>query len=343
MPTPPQSRSVFSGALSHKALSCWALALALGAAVGFGASRAPAAVVERIVAIVDDRPILLSDLRARAKPFLLRIHNEVPAGAQRNAAISQLYKELLDRVIDEALQQRAAAKNHLSVSQSEIDDALARVASQNNVTPDEVLAEARRNGLTDEQYRQELRQQLLEAKLLNLRLQGRIRVTESDLRAAHQRLVANERQELEFRAAWIRVRAPRDSGAEAAMEKQAALSRIAREARKHGNFGELARRHSEDAATRNDNGLLPRQLPRALPESLRAVAVKLEVGEVSTPVRDGDDLVLLHMVERAPSRVPAFDAARAELGQAVYLEKMNKARRHWLDTLRRRTHVEVRL
>ena len=30
-------------------------------------------------------------------------------------------------------------------------------------------------------------------------------------------------------------------------------------------------------------------------------------------------------------------------GERLYLEKMGKARRHWLDSLRRQTHVEIRL
>ena len=47
--------------------------------------------------------------------------------------------------------------------------------------------------------------------------------------------------------------------------------------------------------------------------------------------------------KRDPSQIPAFAKVRAQLGQGVYMEKMNRARREWLDSLRRRTHVEVRL
>ena len=76
------------------------------------------------MAIVGERAILMSDLRERAQPFLARVHAEVPAGAQRAAATSQLYKTLIERMVDEELEQRAANRANVVVSSREIDEAL---------------------------------------------------------------------------------------------------------------------------------------------------------------------------------------------------------------------------
>src|SRR6188508_784906 len=59
-----------------------------------GIREARATIVERVVAVVADKAILLSDLKDRAKPFQLQIYGSVPEGASRNAALSQLYKQL---------------------------------------------------------------------------------------------------------------------------------------------------------------------------------------------------------------------------------------------------------
>ncbi len=133
---------------------------------------ARATVVEKVVAVVGERAILLSDVRERSKPFLLKIQAELPAGAQRNAAISQTYKNVLDRMVDEELEQRAANRAKIVVDQKEVDDAIARVASQNGISVDQLVAEAAKSGLDEKQYCIEIRRQVLEAKLLNLRLQG---------------------------------------------------------------------------------------------------------------------------------------------------------------------------
>jgi len=148
----------------------------LAALAGVGRP-AEATVVERVVAIVGERAILLSDLRDRARPFLLKVYQDVPNGAQRAAAISQLYKTLIERMVDEELEQRAAGRARIVVTAKEIDDAIARIAAQNGISVERLVEEAARSGLNERHYRNEVRRQVLEAKLLNLKLQGRIRVS----------------------------------------------------------------------------------------------------------------------------------------------------------------------
>src|SRR4051812_16336300 len=97
------------------------LTLALGAAV---APAAHATVAERVVAVVGDNPILLSDMRQRARPFLLQIEQRSPSGAQKAAAESEMFKQLLDRMVDERVEQQAAERAHLTVTAEEIDAGL---------------------------------------------------------------------------------------------------------------------------------------------------------------------------------------------------------------------------
>lgn len=320
------------------------LATAIAASCSLSLTKpARATVVERVVAVVGERAILLSDLRERAAPLLIRIHQEVPSGAQRAAAISQTYKNLLERMVDEELEQRAANRSNIVVSAREVDEAVARIAAQNGLTVEQLVSEATRAGLTESQYRSEVRRQVLEAKLLNLRLQGRIRVTDEDLRSAYRKIVLDERRKLPFRAAWIRIDAPRGAPRPELERRQALADGTAERARGGADFGALARAHSDDAATREGGGLLGRLRPGQLHPILDRIAMGMDVGEVSTPVRAGDALFILKLLEREESELPSFADARPELAERVYLEKMAKARRHWLDSLRRQTHVEIRL
>jgi peptidyl-prolyl cis-trans isomerase SurA len=304
---------------------------------------ARAAVVERVVAIVGERAILMSDLRDRAQPFLARVHAEVPAGAQRAAAISQLYKTLIERMVDEELEQRAANRARIAVSSQEIDEALQRIAAQNGLGVEQLIDEAMKSGLTERQYRNEVRRQVLEAKLLNLRLQGRIRVTEEDLRSAYRRIVIEERRKLTFSAALIRIDAPRTLAKAQATQRREQAEQLTDRARSGADFGELARAHSDDLPTRAAGGALGQLKPGQLSPEIDRVALTLDVNEVSRPLRVGDSLIILKVLSRQESDLPTYEEARRELGERVYLEKMNKARKHWLESLRRRTHVEVRL
>lgn len=318
-----------------RALTSLAALLALAIAPA-----AQATLVERIVAVVGERAILLSDLRTRAQPYLVQVHQSVPEGAQRNAAISQLYRTVLERLVDEELEQRAAQQSKLSVTPKEIDEAISRVATQNKLTVQTLLSEAQRTGLSEAAYRDELRRQLLEAKLINVRLQGRIRVVDEDLRDAYRRLVLEERQRLSVTPAWIVINAGANP---AERRKQRALAASIAEQAQSADFSELARRYSEDSATRQAGGLQAKVAPTELPAPLARTAVGLEVGQTSAPVRVGDRYVVLKVVERQASELPDFEQARQELAERVYVEKMAQAKKVWLDGLRRQHHVEVRL
>lgn len=306
-------------------------------------SAASASVVERVVAVVGEQALLLSELRERAKPFLMQLGRQAEDESHRAAATSQLYARLLQRMVEDELEQKAANRANLSVTGAEIDDALTRIASQNGVPVARVIEEATKSGLTEQGYRQELRRQLLEAKLLNLRIQGRLRVSDDDIRAAYQKLVIEERKQLGFRAAWIRISAPRALDATALRTRRSEADRLVAEARGGADFAALARRHSVDPATRESGGFLGRMKPGQLPPALDSVALGLESGGVSEPLRYGDDFVVLKILGRDDSQLPPFEEAKDELSQRVYLDKMNKARQHWMEGLRRQTHVEIRL
>lgn len=308
----------------------------LSAAALLATTGARATIVERIVAVVGDEAILLSDVRERAEPFLVQVYQSVPPGAQQNAAISQVYRVVLERLVNEELETRVAQQSQLTIGSDEVDDALSRVAAQNDITVEKLLQEAQTTGMSEVEYRAELRRQLLEAKLINLRLQGRIRVTPEDLRGAYRRLVLEERQQLSLTPAWIVLDATR-----APARTRARAQRIA-ELAKSTDFAALARRYSEDPS-RSAGGVLRSVTPSELPPELARLSVGLEVGETSPAIRVGNRFIVLKVVERAPSELPDFESAQRELTERVYMDKMAQAKKSWLEGLKRQHHVEIRL
>jgi peptidyl-prolyl cis-trans isomerase SurA len=83
--------------------------------------------------------------------------------------------------------------------------------------------------------------------------------------------------------------------------------------------------------------------PGELPPELDSALLAIEPGEVAGPVRFGDAWVVLKLVERGPSQLPEYEQAKSQLQNRVYSDKMETAKRQWLDSLRKRTHVDIRL
>lgn len=303
----------------------------LGAVVW--ASPASATIVERVVAIVGDRPILLSDVRQRTLPFQKTLP---PNPTERATALSNLFSQMLDKMIEEELIQRAALKAQVQVTREEIDAAMERVAKGNNVDVETLLTEVEASGISRAQYRNEIRRQLTDAKVVNLRLQGRMRVSEDEVRREYDSLVEQERKQLSVRIAVIRIK---DAG-----EASAELARsVAEEARAGASFGELCETHCTDPKLLATDGLLPSSSPGDLPKALARAANQLEVGQISVPFKDDKDWVIVTVVERDPSNLPPLEQAVEQVSQRVQLKKLEKARADWLKTLRKQHHVQMRL
>jgi peptidyl-prolyl cis-trans isomerase SurA len=307
-------------------------------------------VAERIVAIVGEHAILLSDMRQRARPFLLQIQQKMPAGAQQAAAESELYKQLIERMVDDRVEQQAAERAHLSVTAEEIDSGVKNVASQQGLTVDRLIEEATKNGMSRQEYRDEVRRQILEGKLLQLRVRSRVRITEEDVRTTYAKLVRSERQRLGYRLAWIVLRVPAGASAAVRADRQELADRIAATARAgvdgHGNrveFADLAASFSDDTPTRMRGGDLGRRKPGELAQPIEEEAHKLDVSGVSLPFQFKNDIVIIKVVGRDPSELPSMEDARDELMQRAYSEQMERARRQWIAELRQRTYVDIRL
>lgn len=331
------------------------VAAAFSAALVGRPSPAHAVIVERVVAVVGDRPILLSELRSRAKPFLLQVQAKVPPGPQQAAAESQVLKELIQKVIDEELETQAADKAKVTVTMEELDAAIRNVAQMQGMTMAELIHEARaRSGMTEQEYREEIRRQILEGKMLQLRVKGRVRITEEDVKAMYERSVKEERKKREYHASWIVLRILPGSSREALAERRALAVEVVRRARKGEDFAALARSYSDDTSTRPEGGDLGIRAPQGtqaaasgkravLAPELENVVMALEPGEISEPVEAGDALVILSLQSRQASRYTTYDAGKQEMLQRLQTDILEKAKRKWLEELKAKSHLDVRL
>lgn len=134
----------------------------------------PAEPVDRIVAVVGKGIILLSDVHAREAPFLLKLDQDKVAPAEQAIKRVQIEKELLARMVDEALEAAFAAAGHLGVTPEEIDHAEAAVAQENRLTVDQLEDEAAKQGMGRRDYRAELGRQVLEGKLVQAEVLPRL-------------------------------------------------------------------------------------------------------------------------------------------------------------------------
>ncbi len=143
----------------------WALCLCLLPSPA-PAEPAPSRNIERVVAFVDGEPIWLSDVRRSALTMRKQLHG-LPA-EKRARARGEIFEQLLEREVDRRLIAKQARALKIQVTPAEIETALLAVADQNGIDKQTLLASVQKEGFSEATYRAELKQQLLEAKLLRI-------------------------------------------------------------------------------------------------------------------------------------------------------------------------------
>ena len=320
----------------------WTLAASIALALTCAAN-GQASIVERVVAVVAERPILLSDVRQRARPFLYRILATTPGAPRRAAHETEMFRELLNRMIDDRLEERAADQAHLGVTPDEVDRALENVAGQAKVTVGELMAEAHRQGLTEQDYRDEIRRQVLEGKLIQLRVRGRVHVTEQDALMSYDRWVRDYEAQPPVDVRIISMRIP-PGATDAVIDAQVKLAeQIVARARGGESFCKLVKQYSASASTFHVGcGSTGPQPMDAFQVPIQDAIRGLKEGDTADPIRFGNAAILIAQLGKQP-KPPPFEEVKDAMTERALGDAMERERKLWLQELRRGVYVDVRL
>ncbi len=320
--------------MSQRTLCAFALGFSILA--GFAPSaKAQGEVVERVVAVVNEEAIFLSDLRRRSIPLLDQVMG-APSAEERMAGLRQLYTEMLERLIDEELIKQAARRMQVRVTNADIRRTLQNVIQQNNLTEEEFWQAVSQQGYTEAQYRSDLRRQLLRLKVINTRVRGRVNITEEDVRREYDNRTREVNRQLRFRTSHVFLEVPASATATEVAEIRARAAAL-RQGLSADNF--------EDAVDEYGGGELGWLREGDLPGELEEALAGLRAGEISEPVQghSGIHILLLHERERGSSDVPSYEQMREPIYQEMLGRAMQRQEQLFLEELRRRALIRRQL
>ena len=318
--------------LSTVRLALWAGIAAL-AAVAVSPGTARATIVERVVAVVGERPILWTDLLRRAKSGRLQIRMQTRDPNVIGVQEQEMYKELLDRMIDDRMEEQQADRAHISVPPDEIDRGISNIAAQaqaqqggHPVTSADIMEEVQRRGMTEQDFRDEIRRQILEGKLIELRVRPRVRVTDQDAHAAYQRWVQElaDHEMTDMRLLALRLQ-PGWTQAERAA-RMALAADIVRRVRAGADFCALVTQYSDDVSTRTTCGSRGPQAFGSLMPAIQDAVKTTKPGSVADPVSVtmGQDDVILIVLPLGEAKIPVYDDVKNDMLQRALLDGLER-------------------
>jgi peptidyl-prolyl cis-trans isomerase SurA len=302
---------------------------------------AQALMIDRIIARVNDDIITLSELQEEGLPLFERLRANY-TGTELEHQVQRAEREFLDQLILRRLQLQYASQIGITASENEINAALKDVLNRNNLTQEALADLLTREGLTLQDYKDRLREQIVLARLMNQAVRSRVSVDASEVEAyyrAHQDEF-NQPAQARVRHIFFRVdpdAAPAQLGA---VRERAAL--VLLEARNGSNFGDLARRYSEDATAANggDLGLIRRG--QALPE-FEEVIFAMREGEISEIIRTPNGLHIVKIDGFSKGSEQPFSEIKAEIERRLLQGKMEQRFQDWTNELRDRAFIEITL
>jgi len=313
-----------------------AMLVVLFASTASSASIARADIVERVVAVVNDEAIFLSQLRLRSIPFLEAIRS-ASSQEERIQRRDELYRRLLDELIDEELIRQAAIDLEIRVQQSEVDRAIENVMRQNNLTATQFWEAVQGQGYTESQYRADVSRQLLRLKVLNQRVRERVNITEQDVHREYDQRTRRLTRQLRFRASHIFFALPQDASAPELARVRAQANAVRASITDEATFA--------TAVAANTGGELGWLHEGDLPGDLESALQTMEPGTVSDPIRGeaGFHIFFLHERDSSGSEVPSYEDQRDAIYGELLDEAMGRQEQLYLEELRRNATIVRRL
>ena len=113
--------------------------------------------LDRVVAVVNQDVVLASQLDS----LILKVQRDSAAHNQPLPEYGQLRKQALDRLIGESLVVQLADRQGLKVSDTQLDQTLASIAAEQKMSIDQLKQEAAADGLSEAQFREQIRREML--------------------------------------------------------------------------------------------------------------------------------------------------------------------------------------
>ncbi len=299
---------------------------------------ASAETVERIVAKVNGQIITLTQLEEEVRNTLERL-GPAPNPEEEQARLERVRPDTLDRMIDNLLVLQVAEERGLRVPARFFEEWKKGVMDQMKLTSEEeFVRQVELQGTTVEVIRKQWEEALLLQEVRRMEVDSKVSVSEPEISDRYREHIAEYTEPAKVRLREIVVKF--DAASEVDQGQKA--RRLLQEIRQGADFAEVARMHSE-SASREAGGDLGFFEKGELTEGLEEAAFALSPGGVSDVIRMGSAFYVLRVEEKVDEKVKALEEVRSEVADAIFQEKMNAQLEKYIQQLRERAIIEVKL
>ncbi|MCF8056287.1 MAG: peptidylprolyl isomerase [Desulfocapsa sp.] len=308
-----------------------------------------AQLVDRIVAVVNDDVITMSEVNEKGKDFFKKITEEAPP-AQVEEALRRAREEVLDNLIDKKLIDQEAEKQMVSVSDAELEAAAEQMLISNNISREMLDAQLAQMGMSYFAYLDTLRNQILQSKLVNYEIRSKIIITDDmilDYYDTHytKHVAGGGYYLMQMGFSWGKDSAASGSAPARYAEKMDAKKRAERV---HAlvvdgqDFRTLAQKFSDlpSAADGGDLGVFQKD---DMAPYMQDAILKLAPGEVSEVIETPSGYQFFKVLASQDGQIvvqASFESVKEEIRNKLYEQELKGAFDEWVDNIKEEAYIK---
>jgi len=283
-----------------------ALPIASRAELAFGPGpEAAGSALDAIVAVVDDDVITRRELEAATARIEAQLR-------QRKAPIPPrlvLEKQVLDRLILSQLQFRAAERNGITVDDATLNAAIETLAQRNNMNLTQMRQTVEKDGISFAQFRDDVRRELMGARLRQKLVDSQIQVSEQDVDSLQAQLAGSMTGDdasaasadsgngtRDYRIAQILIALPEGASPPQIEEAKRKAEEVLAQLRQGADFGQMAIRVSASQQAL-EGGEIGWRSVEQLPTVFSTVVPRLRPGQVSDLIRSPNGFHIVKLLD----------------------------------------------
>jgi peptidyl-prolyl cis-trans isomerase SurA len=258
-------------------------------------------VLDRIVAVVNDDVITRLDLDERLRLATAQLKQQGTPAPPRDV----LEKQLLERMITDRVQLQLAKETGLRVDDTELDRTIQRIAQDNKLTAQQMRAAIEKDGVPFSRFREDIRNEIVLARLREREVDNRILVAESEIDGFIGAQQAQPGRGDEYNLSHILVTVPENASPEQIDARRNRAEQALEKIRGGADFRQIAASVSE-APDALQGGVMGWRDAARLPSLFLDALKAMPVGGLSPVLRSSNGFHILRLNERRGSAAPVI-------------------------------------
>lgn len=335
--------------VAHSPMPAAIAFLVLLCAVALTPLKGTAELVDRVVAVVNDDVITLSELEKEGEPLYRDISAKTPSASLADT-LQDAREHVLDRLIEKRLVAQRAKAANLSVSDAEVDAAFEQMLTQNKVSREGFLARLKNEGVTETAYKEDLRGQILQGKLVNTDVRSKVVVTEEEILDYYDthytsKVSGEGYYLLQIGISWTDPQNP-DAPEEVLrvnkLEAKEQAEKVLAMARDGQDFKDLARKYSSMPSAGDGGDIGVFQLDEMAPY-MRDAVQSLKPGEVSDLIDTPEGYQFFKLANSQDGTIVVktpLEEVKDQIRNTLYEERLKEAYGTWLENLKDQAYIQ---